>query len=197
MHWEIRIMLHLWRHEPPGANTWQSSFKPEPFAIMTFALAAIALIDRKPRLALAGTVGSFVAVFAAEDIIKPIVESRQLPARFYQGDPILHLGSLTFPSGHVTAAAAIATFAWLIFHRRSELVAIVFVLPVVVAWAMISLGLHYPRDALGAFIVGPLVVCVTVALTTRILGRDGVRANRRRVRATAARPSVPGPDGSS
>ncbi len=192
LRWERRIFFRALRHPAPGANTWQSLFEPAPFAFMVVGLGLVALFERRPKLALGGTLGCFAAVFTAEEILKPIIDSRQPPERHSAFGPAFHIGSLTFPSGHVTAAAALAAFAWLIFRRRTELALFFFAIPVLVAWAMVSLGLHYPVDALGGFIFGPLVVFAGAFATTLVFGTD-----KPRPAVTGAPPSGPGRAGSS
>lgn len=192
MEWERRFIHAAYRYTPPGATRWQALFAPKPFAVITIVLAVIALVERRPKLALAGTIGCFVSVVAAENVLKPFIDARQRSERYYWTGPELHLGSLTFPSGHVTGAMACATFAWLLFHRRTHLVALAFAVPLVVGWSMVALGLHYPIDVLGGLIIGALGVCGTVAATTRVLGSDVAL-----VRATGGRPLGRDPDGNS
>ncbi len=192
MPWERPYIRAAYRHTPPGATHWQALFQPEPFAFITLGLAVVALLLRRPKLALAGTVGSFVAVVAAENVLKPLIDARQRSEFYPWGAPVLHFGSLTFPSGHVTGATACATFVWFLFHRRTPLVILAFVLPVIVGWSMIALGLHYPIDVLGGMILGVLGVSVSIAATTWLLGPDTDPA-----RLTVARPSGRDPAGSS
>lgn len=192
MEWERPYIRAAYRHTPPGARRWQALFEPEPFAFITIGIAAVALLLHRPRLALAGTVGSVVAVVAAENVLKPFIDARQRSEWYPWTGPVLHLGSLTFPSGHVTGATACATFAWFLFHRRTPLAVLAFALPIVVGWSMIALGLHYPIDVLGGMILGVLGVSVSIAATTWLLGPDAGPA-----RVTAARPSEPDRAGSS
>jgi membrane-associated phospholipid phosphatase len=192
MDWERPYIRAAYRHTPPGARRWQALFEPEPFAFITVGLAVVALLLRRPKLALAGAVGSFVAVVTAENILKPIIDARQRSEWYPWTGPVLHLGSLTFPSGHVTGATACATFGWFLFHRRTPLAALGFALPVVVGWSMIALGLHYPIDVLGGMILGVLGVSASIAATTWLLGPDSARAAVR-----DARPSGRDPNGSS
>ncbi len=191
MHWEFRFISLARRIPPPAAMTWQDLFEPMPFAIMTLVIAAVALAGRRPRLALSGAAGCFIAVVAAEHVFKPIIDSRQALHHYRWYHP--ELGTLTFPSGHVTAAAAVATFAWLVLRRHTALALVVFAVPAVVGWAMVSLDLHYPIDALGGVILGPLVVCATVAAGNAVFGRGGTPAPA----TTGAHPSEPSPCGSS
>ena len=162
-------------------------FNPVPFAFITVAIAGIALVTRRPKLAFSGAVGCLLATVAAEHVFKPIVERRETfhPWPWF---PNVHQGAVTFPSGHVAAAAACATFAWFVFGR-GRLALICFVVPLFVAWAMLSLELHYPADEMAGFILGVLAVCATVVGTERVFGRDDA--------TKGARPAVPSPGGSS
>lgn len=187
--WEGPIISATTRYGPPGADSWRTLFDPAPFAVITLLIAAFALLDRRPRLAIAGTVGSLGAAIAAEHVLKPIVERR----RVYHWYPWFHprggLGSLSFPSGHVAAAAACATFAWFVLARHTRAAAIVFAVPILVGWAMMSLELHYPADVIAGAILGVGAVCATVLVADALFGRD--------TPATAARPTEPDPIGSS
>ncbi len=192
MEWERPFIRAAYRHEPPGATRWQALFQAEPFAVITIVLAVFALVARRPRLALAGTVGCFAAVIVAENVLKPLIDARQRSEYYGWDGPTLHLGSLTFPSGHVTGATACAMFAWFLFHRRSELAALFFVVPLIVGWSMVALGLHYPVDVMGGLILGMLGVGGSFAATTWILGPDDGFG-----RPKAAHPPGRGPVGSS
>ncbi|HEV7526054.1 MAG TPA: phosphatase PAP2 family protein [Acidimicrobiia bacterium] len=186
--WEWRIMAWTRRNPPPAASTWQRMFEPAPFALIAIAIAGVALVERRPKLAFSGAVGCGAAVVAAENLFKPLIERRQ-PYHWSPWFPDQHLGFITFPSGHVAGAAACATFAWFVLSRRTRLAALAFALPIIVGWAMVSLRHHYPADVVAGFLLGPLVVCATVLGAQQVFGRDEV--------ATGARPSAPDRLGSS
>jgi undecaprenyl-diphosphatase len=197
MAWERPIIRAADHISPPAANGWQALFNAESFALITVVIAVAALLDRRPRLALAGTVGCFAAVIAAEKVLKPLIGSRQALRQYRWFHPTI--GSLTFPSGHVTAAAACATFAWFVLHRHTAVLApLVFAVPVVVGWAMVTLGHHYPIDALGGIILGPLAVYAAVVCTSRLLGSDDPTAQVAAVAPIGgANPAERDPSGSS
>jgi membrane-associated phospholipid phosphatase len=188
MAWERPFMDRAFYHPPPAAEFWHRLFEPRPFLLITFAIAAIALFDRRPKLALSGTVGCLIAAGSAKYFFKPVIERRQPyhPSRWF---PDRHEGYLTFPSGHVAAAAACATFAWFVLNRRTRFAALAFVVPLIVAWAMLALELHYPGDLAAGFVLGVLGVCATVLGAERAFGRDDVTRGARR--------EVPNPPGSS
>ena len=186
--WEWRIMSAAERHPLWGAGKWQSLFDPTPFALIAITIAGVALWDRRPRLAFSGIAGCVIAAVAAEHLFKPFVERRQ-PYHWSPWFPDHHRGFVTFPSAHVTAAAACAMFAWFVLSRYTRLALFVFVVPAAVAWAMVALELHYPADTVAGFILGVLTVCAAVLGTYRVFGRDVV--------TTVERPSGRDPLGSS
>jgi membrane-associated phospholipid phosphatase len=112
-------------------------------------LAALVAVARDRRTALACLVGPGLALVAVEWVLKPTV------ARYY-------FGVLSFPSGTITAVAALAT-AWAVAVPRWLRVPVLLVGAGLVAWAsvaVIALRWHYPSDALGggAFGVGVVLL---------------------------------------
>jgi membrane-associated phospholipid phosphatase len=188
--WEWSIMNTARRHPLWGATEWRSMFEPVPFALIMIAIAGIALLDRRPKLAFAGTAGCVLTAVSAEHLFKPLVERRQ-PYHWSPWFPDQHLGFVTFPSGHVAGAAACAMFAWFVLGRRTPFAALAFLVPLAVAWAMIALRNHYPADTIAGYLLGVLVVSGTVLGTYKVFGRDEDE------RATDARPSGRDPIGSS
>ena len=147
--WEDSLIRAAHRHPPPWAHRWATLFDRNPFALITLALAAVALLTRRWPLAVAGTLGCLVAVVAAEHVFKHLIED-------------------DYPSAHVTAAAACATFAWCLLSKRRvvRLVGlVVFVIPLIVAWALVERGVHLPADAIGGLLLGPLAVGAVVFAT--------------------------------
>lgn len=187
MAWENGFISETRHHSPPGAYGWRRMFEPAPFALLTFAIAAAALFVRKPKLAISGAVGCLLATVAAEHVFKPLVDRSQ-PFRPWTWSPVVHPDFLMFPSGHVAAAAACATFAWFVLGR-TRLALLVFVVPIFEAWAMLSLGHHFPADVVAGFILGVLAVCATVVGAPRAFRRSNATKDARR--------AVPSPPGSS
>jgi membrane-associated phospholipid phosphatase len=154
--WE-RPFIALLRHEQlPMARPLVAIFEPIPFAIAVLALAWTAAKSRRIQLAFAGTAGCALAMFVTEWILKPLVD------RHHQ-----HWGSAVFPSGHVTAAAAWATFASLVFDPPPQLRLAFAAVPVLVGWAVVASGAHYPTDAIAGLLVGGAVVYCAVAGAAR------------------------------
>jgi membrane-associated phospholipid phosphatase len=164
--WEWPIIWRANLHPPPGADAWIALFDPVPFALIVLALAATAFRQQRVRLAIAGTAGCLLATILAEQVLKPIVERRK--GGFHHGAHfriVTHLGSLTFPSGHVAASTACAVFACFVFGRRRPAFLLVFIVPALVAWAEVAKDGHYPADTVAGFILGVFAVCATVRLS--------------------------------
>ena len=133
-------------------------WRPEPFVVLTLALATAAFLRGRRRVAVVGAVGCLIAVAATEYVLKPVVGRSSWT------------GSLMFPSGHATAAAAWAAFAWLIIGRGQRRHALALV-PFVVGVAVIAAHVHHPADVLGGWIVGGLAVTLIVC-DPRTVDRD-------------------------
>ncbi len=145
--WERPISALLRRDGLPLERLLVVWWQPVPFALLTLALAAAGARSGRVRLAVSGATGCFAAAISAELVLKPLV-----------GRHRVHAGFAMFPSGHVTAAAACATFAWLLLGRSSPIRWVVVLVPALVAWAVVSERLHYPADAAAGMLLGVVVV---------------------------------------
>jgi membrane-associated phospholipid phosphatase len=148
--WERPIISALGHLPFPTRSWWIAMFDPVTYALITLALA-------------------FAAAVAAEVVLKPLVgrvRTREVGHVLH----LVHFGGNMFPSAHVTAAAAFATFAFLVARSRSRLAGALFAIPVVVGAAVVSERMHDPADVLGGLILGPLVVLWVVAVV-RTAGR--------------------------
>lgn len=133
------------------------SFASPAVAVVTaLVLAALAWV-RRDRLGTVLCLTPLMAVAITELVAKPLVDR--------------HLGStLAFPSGHATAAAALAALVVVMAHRhggwtgaaRVAAPAIAFL--VVVAAALVRLRYHYPTDVVGGVAVGVATVLAVNAL---------------------------------
>lgn len=79
---------------------------------------------------------------------------------------VAHAADPSFPSDHAVAACAIAVVL-VSFHRRLGAVALL--CAAVLAYARVYIGVHYPGDVLGGFLVGTLVALVLVRLATPLM----------------------------
>ncbi len=118
-----------------------------PVLVVGSVGAALVVVGRDRWRAVACLAGPALATVVVEWYLKPFVARR-------------YVGVLTFPSGSVTAVAALAAAWSLAVPRWSRWVVIPLVTVVVgaVAWAVIGLRWHYPSDALGGAAFGVGVV---------------------------------------
>ncbi len=180
--WERPIIDGIVRLPHPTRDFWIGMFEPVPFALTTMALGFAAAARGRTRLAVAGVVGCLTAVIMAELVFKPLVG--RVRVHFVGVEHVaVRIGGNMFPSAHVTAAASLATFAWLVLDRGSRLRPLLIALPVIVGLSVISKHMHYPADVLGGALLGPTVVLFVVHAA-------------RRLTATATRPEIEAVDGS-
>jgi undecaprenyl-diphosphatase len=159
--WEKPIIHAVDRVPIPFRGFWISAFQPVSFALITLALGVIVALAGRRRLAISGVVGCVGALVAAEFVFKPLVD-RIRTHEVGTHHRIIQVGSQMFPSAHVTAAAALATFVWFALDRRLAVAPVLLALPLVVSAATISLQLHYPADVVGGFLLGTTFVWCTI-----------------------------------
>jgi membrane-associated phospholipid phosphatase len=156
---------------------------PVPFAIWTALLAGIALRHRGPRHALAVLV-LLVGSNVIAQTLKVVLEHPR-PHDFLGHAQV---GATSFPSGHATAAMAIAFAALLIappaWRAWVALGGGVFALAV--SESIMFLAWHFPSDVVGGFLVATACTLMTVAglraAEQRWPQRTGREAARRAIR---------------
>jgi membrane-associated phospholipid phosphatase len=150
---------------------------PWVVVIGAVVLAAVSL-RRDPLRAIACLVGPPLAVVLGQEVIKPMV-GRTLG------------GSLTYPSGSTTGAAALAVAAILAVPPRwkwvTAVVAVGYALWMTIA--VVALRWHFPTDSLGGSVLGVAVVLVVDAVSHLVGGRILSRRRRRRGRGVEASPT--------
>lgn len=66
-----------------------------------------------------------------------------------------NLDRYSFPSGHMTTAFLLAYYL-----NKNMNTSIYYILPILVAISRISLGVHYPTDIIGGFILAKLIIYI-------------------------------------
>jgi len=107
-----------------------------------------------------------VAAYVANDIVKSVFDEVR-PCRLITApatiQPCPAVGDWSFPSNHAAIAAASAAALWLL-DRRLGMIATLAAL--VMGFARIWVGAHYPHDVLVGFVLGA-AVAVPVVLAAR------------------------------
>jgi undecaprenyl-diphosphatase len=132
--------------------------EPSLFTIWGVALVLIALARGRARIALAVTVVMALAPLSSE-ILKPLL-AHQHPTVGYT-----HIGPASWPSGHATAATALALSVVLVTPSRwrafAAVGAVTFMLAV--GFALLVREWHLPSDVLGGYLMGSLWMALAVA----------------------------------
>jgi len=131
---------------------------PSLFILWAIALVAVALAGDRPRSALAVAAVLALAPFTAEQL-KPLLA--------HQHDSVgyITINAASWPSGHATAAMALALCAVLVAPRRLRpfvaLLGAAYVLAASIA--LLVLAWHMPSDVLGGILVASLWMAIAVA----------------------------------
>jgi membrane-associated phospholipid phosphatase len=131
---------------------------PLPFVLWGAALVAIALARERPRVAFAAITVMGMAPLSSETL-KPLLAHPHLQVGG------VHIGAASWPSGHSSAALALALSAVLVAPARLRpLVAAVGLLfAAAVGGALLILAWHMPSDVLGGYVVATMWAALAVA----------------------------------
>lgn len=131
---------------------------PGIFIIWGVALVALALARERPRVALAVVAVMGLAPLTSERL-KPLV------AHPHVHIGVVRIGAASWPSGHSTAALALALCAVLVAPARLRpLVAVLGgVFAAATGCALLILAWHMPSDVLGGYLVAALWTALAVA----------------------------------
>jgi membrane-associated phospholipid phosphatase len=134
--------------------------------VTPIAVAAVALVLRQWRLALALVLLAPLKLVVERQVLKALVE-RQRPGQNEPGAILRDVppAGLSFPSGHAIIAVGIATLLWPYLGRGGRIAVVVLALAVGVA--RVYLGAHNPLDVvagagLGLLLGGLLTLLVGV-----------------------------------
>jgi membrane-associated phospholipid phosphatase len=128
-----------------------------PYAVLCAGLAGYAWWRHGPRLT-AALAAILVASNVASQVLKPALAS----PRVAFGS---HVDAAAWPSGHSTAAMALALCAVLAAPAawRSVVALAGGLFAIAVAYSVVLLGWHYPSDALGGFALAGAVTSLALA----------------------------------
>lgn len=144
---------------------------PPVWAVIVIAIAVAMWLRRGPAagVLVALTLASDIAAFAIK-----LAVGRERPdtAVVHQ---FLGIESFSFPSGHVVRAVALsAVMAWLLappaLRLRAALAAAV-VAWLVMGYARVALGVHWPTDTIGGALLGVAWFAITAAIVAPLGGQ--------------------------
>jgi membrane-associated phospholipid phosphatase len=174
------VLEHVSLHNHGAAN-WVAErlirlLEPVLFVLWGIALVSLSLAQGRARAALAVGAVMALAPLSAE-LLKPLLAHPHLPA----GD--VYIGPASWPSGHSTAASALALCAVLVAPARMRpfVSALALAFAAAVGAALLIRGAHMPSDVVGGFLLAGFWAALALA---------GLRAADRR-RPTAAPGDAP------
>jgi membrane-associated phospholipid phosphatase len=160
-----------------AARHMVSLINVDHYAIWVAALIVITLLRGRPRSALAAGV-IILGANASTELLKHGLAAPR---------PGWLVGPVSWPSGHSTAAMALALAAVLCApaRLRPAVAALGALLAIAVGYSVVATGMHYPSDVLGGFLMAAAWSLATVAA---LLGAERWRPSS--VRPAGERVSV-------
>ncbi len=142
-----------------AATSLTSLLDPLPFVLWSAVLMIIVAARRRPRIALAIVAILALAPFASE-LLKALLAHRHAPI-----GPAVSVPAASWPSGHSTAALALALGAVLATPRRLRSVAAVLgaLFAIGIGFCQLLLARHMPSDVLGGYLVASFWTALAIA----------------------------------
>jgi membrane-associated phospholipid phosphatase len=138
---------------------------PAPYGLIGLALVVMALARRRGRVAIAIVVVLVCAAVTSE-ALKPLLSHPRPQEWLGKGQ----IAAASWPSGHATAAMALALCGVLAVPARWRAAAATAggLFSLAVAYAILTLGWHFPSDVIGGFLVAALWTSLAVAAIVRL-----------------------------
>ncbi|MDJ0318760.1 phosphatase PAP2 family protein [Arthrobacter antibioticus] len=148
-------------------------FSPIGGCVMIALMVIFLLIIRRSPLNAVAFGGVTIAGWFASQFFKLVVE-RQRPNPALLLNPLApETGSNSFPSGHVALAVGLAWAFWFLLRKGTwaKLAALLaIVVPLVVAWSRLYIGVHYPSDVAASFLAASAAVVLFAGVWNRYQG---------------------------
>src|SRR3954451_17894529 len=134
---------------------------PAPYALWALFLALVALLRGRWRVALGIPVVFFLTGYTTESL-KQLLASPRVEEWLGHAQ----IAAASWPSGHATAAMTMALCAVLAAppRLRPTVAALRGAFALAVAYAILTLGWHFPSDVFGGYLVAGTYVLLAVAL---------------------------------
>jgi membrane-associated phospholipid phosphatase len=138
---------------------------PVPYACVGLLCIAVALVRRRTWRALA-VAGVLVGTGVTTQALKQLLAQPRYADWLIGGK----IDDASWPSGHATAAMALALCAVMVAPPawRTATALLGFVCAVALAYATLALTWHYPSDVVGGFLVAGLGASVALAVLARV-----------------------------
>ena len=158
---------------------------PDPYVYLAAVPVVLALLRRRPLVALA-VLAVLIGANATTELLKPLMAASRpapAPATLYP------LAQGSWPSGHATAAMSLALCCVLAAPARMRpwVAALGGVFAVAVSYSFLSLAWHYPSDVCGGYLVATAWTLLAIAALSAGEQGLGGGAGRAPVADTAGR----------
>ncbi|HTX45057.1 MAG TPA: phosphatase PAP2 family protein [Solirubrobacteraceae bacterium] len=151
---------------------------PDPYVYLAAVPVLIALLRRRPLVALA-ILAILIGANATTELLKPLLAaSRPAPPP----DDLITVAQGSWPSGHATAAMSLALCCVLAAPARLRpwVAALGAAFAVVVSFSFLSLAWHYPSDVCGGFLIATAWTALGIAALFAVdRGRVPAKGTRR------------------
>lgn len=146
------------QHVGAVCKTLLGLLEPLLFTLWGLALVLFAFARSRPRVALA-VVGVLTLAPLSAELLKRLLAHPHVTIGF------THIGAASWPSGHATAATALALSAVLVTPRRLRPAALLAALAFMAAVgvALLIREWHLPSDVLGGYLMGTLWTLLALA----------------------------------
>jgi membrane-associated phospholipid phosphatase len=153
---------------------------PKPYVYLVWIPVAVALLRKRPRLAIA-VAAILLGANVTTEVLKTLLAAPR-PLLIQGSFP--PVGARSWPSGHATAAMSLGLCCVLVAPGRARpvIAAAGAAFTVAVVYSFLALGWHYPSDVVGGFLV---------ATTWTLAAISGLLAAQERRAGTATRPLRP------
>ncbi|HET6506021.1 MAG TPA: phosphatase PAP2 family protein [Baekduia sp.] len=138
------------------------SADPGPYALVALALALVALVRGRWRVALAIPI-LFVLTGGTTEILKHVFASPRFDEWL---GPDAQISAASWPSGHSTAAMTMALCAVLAAppRLRPTVAALGSAYALALAYSILTLGWHFPSDVFGGYLVASAYVLTAISI---------------------------------
>jgi undecaprenyl-diphosphatase len=165
--WAQTTVQRLLPQRGPAALLINIIGEPMVMTVLVGLLGVTCLILRRRRLAVVAVTGPSLTGIATT-VLKPVIGRT------------IHGAYLAYPSGHTAAATGLALIIMLLavdLLRAGRLLGVLLILSgtaaagATMAWAQVTLTMHYPTDTIGGFCTAMAILPATALLVDAFAGR--------------------------